>query len=186
MMRPTPRPATLAAMKVFIITAAAGLVLLVTACGTGSSPAAGGATGPATGSSGLLAYSSCVRAHGVPDFPDPVSGGGIPKETQQQLGVSDSQMQAAQSACEHLLPPGGSLSGQPVLTITAQQQQYYLRAVACMHSHGITSFPEPVFGDGTVEFPMLEHLVDLQSTQFAQANQICRKLIPPGLPDSGS
>lgn len=127
-----------------------------------------------------------MRAHGVPNFPDPSSDGGIPKETGQQLGVSLSQLQAAASACQHLIPAGESLGGQHIQTITTQDQQYYLKAVACMHAHGITNFPEPVFQDGQVEFPMLQHLVDLNSPQFMRAYQICRKLIPPGLPDSGS
>jgi len=158
----------------------------VAACSSPSTPAA--ATGPSAtaASPGLLAYSSCVRSHGVPNFPDPASGGGIPKESGQQLGVSDSQLQAAQSACQHLIPPGESLGGQPIQTITAQQQQYYLKAAACMRSHGVTNFPEPVFQHGQVEFPMLSHLVDLNSPLFTRAYHICQKLIPPGLPDSGS
>jgi hypothetical protein len=164
----------------------------VAACSSPSTPGAGtgssatAASPSADGSTGLLAYSSCVRSHGVPNFPDPASGGGIPKETGQQLGVSDSQLQAAQSACQHLIPPGESLAGQPIQTITAQQQQYYLKAAACMRSHGITDFPEPVFQNGQVEFPMLSHLVDLNSPLFTRAYHICQKLIPPGLPDSGS
>jgi hypothetical protein len=169
---------------------AAGIA--VAACSSPSTP--GAATGSsataaspsADGSTGLLAYSSCVRSHGVPNFPDPASDGGIPKETGQQLGVSDSQLQAAQSACQHLIPPGESLGGQPIQTITAQQQQYYLKAAACMRSDGITNFPEPVFQNGQVEFPMLSHLVDLNSPLFTRAYHICQKLIPPGLPDSGS
>jgi hypothetical protein len=163
------------------------------ACSDGSStPGAAtgspvtGASPSADGSTGLLAYSSCMRSHGVPNFPDPASSGGIPKETGQQLGVSDSQLQAAQNACQHLIPPGESLSGQQIQTITAQQQQYYLKAAACMRSHGITNFPEPVFQNGQVEFPELQHLVDLNSPQFTQAYHICQKLIPHGLPDSGS
>jgi hypothetical protein len=198
-MRPRSAAGTLAAMnphspRTALITAgilAAGVA--VAACGGGASTP-GAATGspataaspPADGSTGLLAYSACMRSHGVPNFPDPASGGGIPKETGQQLGVSDSQLQAAQSACQHLIPPGESLGGQPIQTITAQQQQYYLKAAACMRSHGIANFPEPVFQDGQVEFPMLEHLVDLNAPQFTQAYHICQKLIPPGLPDSGS
>jgi hypothetical protein len=198
-MCPPPAGGTLAAMNphlpcTALITAgilAAGVA--VAACGGGPStpgagtgPAATAASPSADGSTGLLAYSSCMRSHGVPNFPDPASSGGIPKETGPQLGVSDSQLQAAQNACLHLIPPGQSLSGQPIQTITAQQQQYYLKAAACMRSHGITNFPEPVFQNGQVEFPLLSHLVDLNSPQFAQAYHVCDKLIPPGLPDSGS
>ncbi len=64
-----------------------------------------------TSASGLLAFSSCVRSHGVPKFPDPASIGGIPKETAQQLGVNQSKLQAAESDCTHLLLAGGTLSG---------------------------------------------------------------------------
>jgi hypothetical protein len=55
-----------------------------------------------------------------------------------------------------------------------------------MRSHDITSFPDPSFSNGQVEFPMLEHVVDSHSTQFTQAQRTCQKLIPGGLPDSGS
>jgi hypothetical protein len=154
--------------------------------GAATDPPATAVSPSADGSTGLIAYSTCMRSHGVPNFPDPASSGGIPKETGQQLGVSDAQLQAAQNACYQLLPAGESLSGQPIQTITAQQQQYYLKAAACMRSHGVSNFPEPVFQNGQVEFPMLEHLVDLNSPQFTQAYGICHKLIPPGLPDSGS
>jgi hypothetical protein len=179
-----------------VVTGTAGLALLAAACSTGS-PAAGGsassssAVSTGSGSSAqtteLLAYASCMRSHGVPNFPDPASNGGIPKQgvISAEDGVSNAQVQAAQNACKHLLPAGGSLSGLPVQTITAQEQQDYLKAVACMRSHGITNFPEPSFRGGQVEFPMLQHLVDLSSPQFARAYHVCQKLIPPGLPGSG-
>lgn len=128
-----------------------------------------------------------MRAHGVPNFPDPAGSGGIPKETPQQLGVSLSQFQAAQTDCKRLLPAGGSLSGTNNQTITLAQQQYYLKAAACMHSHGITDFPEPSFFADSVEFQGVGHLPGGGSPSFRHAFDICRKLIPPGLPyGSGS
>jgi hypothetical protein len=180
--RPAARPVRRAALLMASILAVGGAL---TACGT-DPQTTGAATDSPAASAGLLAYSSCMRSHGVPNFPDPASSGGIPKLTQQQLGVSQAQFAAAQSACQHLLPPGQSLSGQPQQTISAQQQADYLKAAACMRSHGLTNFPEPTFAGGRVEFPMLEHLVDLNSPQFSRAYKICRKLIPPGLPYSGS
>ena len=154
-----------------------------TTTSTAPNPSAGGSTG----ATGLLAYSSCVRSHGVPKFPDPTSSGGIPKETAQQLGVSLSQLQAAQNNCRSLLPAGGSLSGQANQTITVAQQQYYLKAAACMHSHGVANFPEPSFFGGSVEFQGLGHLPGVKSPVFTRAFHNCQKLIPPGLPyGSGS
>jgi hypothetical protein len=91
--------------------ATAGLALLAAACASpsstgpgGSSNAAVAATIQSTSSQKTLAYSGCMRSHGVPNFPGPDSSGQIPKETAQQLGVSDSRLQAAQGACQDLWP----------------------------------------------------------------------------------
>jgi len=84
----------------------------VGACGSPSTP--GVAAGSKTTTTGLLAYSSCVRTHGVPNFPDPTaSDGGIPKVTPQQLGIGQARFVAAQKSCLHLLPTGESLGGGP-------------------------------------------------------------------------
>jgi hypothetical protein len=181
-----------------LVTAAiVGVGVAVAACGGPSTP--GVATGSTTTTTsaasssvggtqapGLLAYASCMRSHGVPDFPDPGGKGGIPKSALVSAlkAVSNSQAQAAQSDCKDLLPAGG-LSGQPVRTIPAQDQQDYLRAVACLRSHGITNFPDPVFSGGSVHFS-IPPSINTHSTQFKQAQQICEKFIPAGLPDSGS
>jgi len=55
-----------------------------------------------------LAYSRCMRSHGVLNFPDPNSSGAFPKVSAQQLGVSSTAFQAAQNHCRYLLPNGGS------------------------------------------------------------------------------
>jgi hypothetical protein len=148
-------------------------------------------TGPSGGGStqatGLLAYASCMRSHGVPNFPDPTGNGGIPKDDVIRAFrvVSNAQAQAASNECAHLLPAGGSLSGQSTRGVPTQDQQDYLKAAACMRLHGITNFPDPIFSGGNVNFP-IPSSVNSNSTQFNQARQTCQKLIPAGLPDSGS
>jgi hypothetical protein len=54
-----------------------------------------------------------------------------------------------------------------------------------MRSHAITKFPDPSFSGGRVEFPGINK-IDTHSTQFTRAQQTCQKLIPSGLPYSGS
>lgn len=54
-----------------------------------------------------------------------------------------------------------------------------------MRSHGISNFPDPTFSNGTVSFNEPSS-IDTHSTQFTEAQQTCRKLIPSGLPYSGS
>jgi hypothetical protein len=176
---PWPRRARAAAVITVMATA------LLTACGSspsstgsGGSPDAGGSASPQS----ALAFSRCMRSHGVPNFPDPPSNfvGKFPGSSPQQLGVSESRLRTASQACQNLLPeePGQA-------PLTAQDQQDYLRAVACMHSHGITSFPDPIFSDGSVSFPTPLAGIDTSSPQFVQALQTCRRLIPAGLPYSG-
>jgi hypothetical protein len=172
-----------------LTTGALALGVLLAACGggppAGSSAGAGGGTH--TGTGGLLAYSSCMRSHGVPNFPDPGGKGAIPKQAviSALRSVSTSQARAASDACSHLLPPGGSLSGRPEPTITTQDQQDYLNAAACMRSHGITDFPDPTFSGGHVSVD-IPSSVDTHSAQFTQAQHTCEKLIPAGLPYSGA
>jgi hypothetical protein len=75
------------------------------ACGGSDSPGAVGCGSP--GNSALasaVAYSACMRSHGVPNYPDPGSDGNLPKGNAQAFGVSNSQYQAAERACRHLLP----------------------------------------------------------------------------------
>ena len=152
-LRARPRLAPTAA--VIIATAA---VALLAACsgspssaGSGGSPAAGGSAAAPS----AVAYSACMRSHGVPNYPDPNSGGQLPKTGAQLLGVSASRYQAAQQACRHLLPAGGSLQQQehqcmqnsdcpPALV--QQMMTGDLKLARCMRAHGVPNFPDPTNG----------------------------------------
>jgi hypothetical protein len=175
-------------LRLGVLAVTAGLVLLTAACG--GSPSSSGGPSPAgspssTGGGALsayitqeLAFARCMRAHGIPNFPDPGSDGHFSKEQLRQLGISNARLRADNSACQNLLP-----AGQPPLT--AQEQQDYLRAAACMRSHGIVNFPDPSFSGGGVHFTVPPG-IDSSSPQFSQARQTCQRLIPAGLPYSGS
>jgi hypothetical protein len=78
-----------------------------------------------------------MRAHGVPNFPDPTSGGGV-----QLSGGINTQSPAfglAQSACQKLLP--GGLPGPGGRSATRIKQG--VKLAACMRAHGLTTFPDP-------------------------------------------
>jgi hypothetical protein len=96
-----------------------------------------------------------MRSHGVPNYPDPDSGGQLPKTGAQLLGVSASQYQAAQQACRHMLPAGGSFQQQehqcmqnsdcpPALV--QQMMTGDFKLARCMRSHGVPNFPDPTNG----------------------------------------
>lgn len=157
-------------------TVIAVLVLLLTAaCGSGPSHPGGAA------SSQAVAFSHCMRSHGVPDFPDPASGGGVPKVTQQQAGVSNARFQAAQRACAQLLQP----SQAQVLHIVTG----LLNFARCMRAHGIPNWPDPttdrsgqpVFDIGGIDpdSPRVSNTADecthllVQSTSGPTTIQLC-------------
>jgi len=168
------------------LAAVAAFALLAAGCGGGSPRVASIAsttTTATTAENSAVAFTSCMRANGVPRFPDPPpigSQGGKP--TLQQLGVSESQFEAAVSACSHLLPNGGHHQ-EP--TITAADQADYLKGAACMRRHGVPDFPDPRFQNNNVTFN-IPSSIDTNSSPFRSAEATCQKLIPAGLPYSSS
>ena len=152
-------------------------VLVLAGCGgrpssTGGSPGAGGSPG----STSALGFSQCMRAHGVPNFPDPDGSGTIPKETARQLGVSSSQYQTAQSACAHLLPNRG-VPSQPEI----QQTFRALRSFAqCMRTQGVSNWPDPSTDSEGDPIFYLQGQIDENSPQIVTKIHACQHLVPPG------
>ena len=176
---PWPRRARVAA----VITVMAAALLAAACSGSPSSSGSGGSAnaGGSAHSSSAVAYSRCVRSHGVPDFPDPGSNGQIPNDAKSALReVGNSLARAATYACRNLNP-----AGQESPALTAQEQQDYLRAAACMRSHGLASFPDPTFPGGRMNIS-IPSSIDTKSRQFTQAQQTCAKFVPAGLRHGGS
>jgi hypothetical protein len=96
-----------------------------------------------------------MRSHGVPNYPDPDSSGQLPKPDAHHLGVSNSQLQAAQQACQHLLPnAGGAINAgsvqqcmlaedcpRPLVQQVLDEERRFAR---CMRSHGVPDWPDPI------------------------------------------
>jgi hypothetical protein len=122
-----------------------------------------------------------MRAHGVPNFPDPDSSGQIPQSQVKNLATSPTMIRAADNHCSNLYPTQPGINA----PFSAQQKQDYLRAAVCMREHGIPSFADPVFSGTQVQIPIPPG-VDTSSPQFTQARQICSQLIPAGLPYSAN
>jgi hypothetical protein len=169
-------------------TAVAASALLAAGCGGGHSVGVAGVTAstiagttaPATTpQTGVLAYSHCMRAHGVPGFPDPDGSGDIPKlQVVNARNSNPSRFDSANVACRGLLPVGGPHQ-EP--TITPAEQADYLKAAQCMRSHGFPDFPDPTFPNNNVRVNVPSS-INQDSTRFKSAATICTKLIPAGLP----
>lgn len=147
------------------IIAAASLALPMAAFGGNQS----------TNTQKALAYSRCMRSHGVRSFPDPNSSGAFPKISAQQLGVSSTVFQAAQNHCRYLLPNGGS---GPSQTQVQQIMNGMLKFAQCMRSHGVANWPDPVVdAGGNPEF-YLDGRVNQNSPQIKRKIHDCVHWIP--------
>jgi hypothetical protein len=130
---------------------AATVLVLLAACGGPSATGAAGSpsAGRSASSPSAVAYAHCVRAHGVPGYPDPDTNGALPKGSAQQWGVSSSQLQAAEHDCQALYPANGGAIQQCETTgvcpqAVVQQALTLMRAYArCMRSHGVPRWPDP-------------------------------------------
>jgi hypothetical protein len=116
---------------------------------TGTASSTGTATSTATGGKKKLTardkavkFAECIRAHGVPDFPDPND------KNQFEYGVSvtPAVWKKATTACKDLQPPG-TLSGKR----TPKQQSASLRFAQCIRDNGVKDFPDPVNGEPLVD-----------------------------------
>ena len=115
-----------------------------------------------------------MRAHGVPDFPDPNSNGGF-----QGLPAASSQETAADHSCHHLLNAGPQMN-------QAQQQHalgQLVKYARCMRAHGVSNFPDPSTTSGGIGEPggmgFSGGGVDIarNSPQFQAANHACQSLL---------
>jgi hypothetical protein len=163
------------------VVAVAAFSLLAAGCGGGKGAAGVAsvasttttATTTATTQTGLLAFSQCMRSHGVPSFPDPQRFvGGNVKLTMHQYGTGSPHFQAALNACSNLLPNGGPTSQQ-----TAQQARTQLADelsfARCMRSHGVTRFPDPTAqGELSVEMAQAQG-IDVHSPAVLRVVQAC-------------
>jgi hypothetical protein len=171
------------------IVAAVAFSVLAAGCGGGGSPrvasvaSSTGTTTVTTPQSGEVAFARCMRSHGVSAFPDPDSRGQIQKSQVTSARSTDpSRFDAAANACGHFLPNGPGGTPPP---ITRADRVDYLKAAACMRRHGIPGFPDPTFPNNSVKFN-IPSSINQNSPQVVHALPICRKLIPAGLPYSGT
>ena len=103
---------------------------VVVACGSSTTPQADARGGP------LLRLAQCMRSHGVPNFPDPSSTGGL--KIPNDIDTEAPAFRSAQAACAKLAQsPGGHGT-------SSQSRRLQLLAFAkCMRSHGLPNFADP-------------------------------------------
>jgi hypothetical protein len=114
-----------------------------------------------------------MRTHGVANFPDPDTSGGIPKpQVVAAAQANPSKFNAAQTTCIHLAP-NGSLAAPK----TAQQERTQLADelsfARCMRSHGVSHFPDPTAQGGLSVVDVEAQGIDLHSPAVLRVVQKC-------------
>ena len=139
------------------------LLILVAACG--SLP--GQHAGPAASREQALKFARCMRANGVPGFPDPDPNGrfrGVGHEQQ-----NNPAFRAAMQACRVLAPAGEHENfGDPAFVEQAR------KFAQCIRAHGVPGFPDP---DAEGRFRGVGH-EQQNNPAFRAAMQACRAKLP--------
>ena len=156
--RVAPRPRRDGPHGRSIVGIVASIALLAAACGHSASGGTSkaskqGTTNSSKRSPSALAFSRCMRSHGLRGFPDPVTSGVVPKVSVQELGVGASRFQAVLKACQDLLPVGSD----DIFPAGEVQELLpgMLRFSQCMRSHGVPDWPDPTRDqEGRPEFPL--------------------------------
>jgi len=189
-----------------VAAAVAGLSLLAAGCGGSGSPsiasvgttasstaATGGAAGSASPPTatqlqqGLLKYAECMRAKGVPGFPDPSPSGGFQIAQGSGVDPSSPAFKTAQTACRKLMAGVGPTPGSTTHP-TTQWLEHMVKVAQCMRRRGISAFPDPTttipsdlpsVGGGVISdidgvvFVFPASTVNLQSPAFVRAAAAC-------------
>jgi len=87
-------------------------------------------------------FAECMRANGVPHFPDPDTKGAVNFE----VDVTREVWLKAIDACKALKPPGALSSKR-----TPKEQSATLRFAQCVRDHGVKDFPDPVNGEPVID-----------------------------------
>jgi hypothetical protein len=162
--------------------AAIGLACTVAVGACGGSSGKPSTTASSSFYSQALKFSECMRSHGITNFPDPGSRGGIELSSSSGINPFSPGFKAAQAACGKLLPGGGpGANGHP----SAQAKRQMLEISECMRAHGVTGFPDPTTtppssppGGGIAlahagVFLIVPSTIDINSPAFKQAAAAC-------------
>ena len=172
------------------LAALVALAIPLAACGS-SNPSTTSASAVSSKRANGIALANCIRANGVPNFPDPstTGGGGIriqqssrsgsgPSTEVNDVPVNGPAFQAAMQKCRKYLPNGGHPPPGGIAAI----RQKAVRFASCMRSHGVPNFPDPQVSTGPcggvgVRIGGPRSGLDPNLPAFKSAQQACGSII---------
>jgi hypothetical protein len=162
-------------LRTAVVVGMAGASLL-TGCGGGSGPPAGGGTASRNTDerAAFLAVSRCMREHGHSSFPDPVED----SQGHWNFPASGQNNQKAPAACEQIVRRAKSSNRN-----TGDRKQVSAADIAkarsfarCMREHGVSDFPDP---DARGTFVMPARLQPPSAARLLRGpERACRQYMP--------
>jgi hypothetical protein len=132
-------------------------------CGSSGEPSPTAAkTG--SGSSSVLRFSQCMRANGVPDFPDPSPGGYRTTGINLQSPAAERAFNVCKARLNQSMPP-------PPVSARVRRQE--LEWAHCMRANGVPSFPDPD-ENGDIQLPIGSPIPQTPAFRTAQ-NGPCKQ-----------
>jgi hypothetical protein len=116
---------------------AVACAIAMAGCGSGAKPSSSASDGDTAG----IKLAQCMRAQGVPSFPDPGSTGGAFGQQIVRSGIDPQSpaFQSAMSACQKLAPAGKAAFGPSSET----RKVKLVKLAECMRARGLRMFPDP-------------------------------------------
>lgn len=152
-------------------TAAVGAVTVTARAGKpAASPTAKAA--PVDPADAGVLYAQCIRANGVPNFPDPGPDGRF-RVSHGEGGIDqdDPKYRAALEKCRDLTP-GGEHRNTGDAAYVEQMREFS----QCMRDNGLPNFPDP---DASGRLRGIGHEAQ-DNPKYRAANEICRDKLPGG------
>jgi hypothetical protein len=119
----------------------------------------------------LRSLARCVRAHGLPDFPDPqVGSDGVPRFPDSAPRVPVAAQQACRAVAAQIPPQYTSTTA-----VSPADYQKLLRLARCIRAHRIADWPDP---NALGEFPIDPRIQQGGKALFVPAVRACARLNP--------
>lgn len=143
-------------------------LLFVTGACSSSSPKATPTASTPAGKGNPAAYAQCMRANGIPNFPDP-GGAGQGVHLPAGMDPNSPELRKADTACRKYMPEAPVKDGKGDPWTAADKLKY----AQCMRAGGVPRFPDPK-ADGSMVIDEASG-VDPESAQFKRAAEACKK-----------
>ncbi len=127
-----------------------------------------------------LAFSQCMRSHGVSGFPDPQQqgNGGIALSPGGDVDPNSQAFQSAMAACRDKMPQGqlggGPGGGKPLDSAKVAAW------AKCMRQHGLPNLPDPTINGGSMSIDFSSSGIDPGGDAWGKARVACQSQWPGG------